>query len=781
VTHEILLVLVILGGAVVAFVGGWLRLDIVALLVMISLTLTGLISPGQALAGFSNPAVITVAGMFVISAALGRTGVASLIGRRIMRVAGRGERRLVATIMAAAGGLSAFMNNAGVAAMMLPVVMDIARRTRRAPSRLLMPLALGVMLGGTMTIIGTPPNLLASDVLRDAGVRPLGVFEFTPIGALILGAGVLLMVGWGLRVLPEADPRSDPHSALAESFGLQERLFMIRLPLGSLLDGRTLGASRLGSALGLNVVAVFRGRRAEVAPATDYILHAGDRLLVQGRPDLLRELRDRRRHLALEDEQETIERLVSADIGFAEAIVHTESSLVGRDLAEVNFRDRYHCLVVAILRDGVPRRTDVGEVPLLPGDVLLLQGRSDGLDALERSPELGAFRRIGPDDVRRRYQLEERFLTLRVTDRSILVGRSLAETRIGDAAGLTVLGIVRDGRTLLMPAPDTLFQANDLLLVKAKPEDLLVMRGLQRIEIERDEVPDLNTLESDSVGLLEVVLSPRTNLVGRTPRQAHFRERYGVSILAVWREGRSYRSNLRDMPLRFGDALLLFGPRDRLRVVGADANFVSLTEAVREPPRFHRAPLASFILVGTLAPVILGLLPISIAVILGSITMVLTGCLKAEEAYDAIDLPALVLIAGMLSLGTALAATGAAAALAQIVVGTTAGLGPRGVLLGLALITALGAQVIPAPALVVLMAPIALDAAAGLGLSPRALVMGIALSSTSVASPVAHAANALVMGPGGYRYADYARVGLPITAIILLLVVLVLPFLVPLT
>jgi di/tricarboxylate transporter len=460
--------------------------------------------------------------------------------------------------------------------------------------------------------------------------------------------------------------------------------------------------------------------------------------------------------------------------------VHDQSALLGRDLTDINFRERYRCVVLAIMRDGVPRRTEVGDVPLQPGDVLLLQGTSDGLEALAHSPELSGFRDVSLDEVRVRYQLDERFLTLRVTGRSILVGRSIEETRLGDAAGLTVLGIRRGEETLLMPSPETVFLAGDLLLVKADPDDLLVLRGLQRIEIERDAVPDLNTLESDSVGLLEVVLSPRTKLVGRTPRQVHFRERYGASILAVWREGRSYRSNLRDMPLRFGDALLLFGPRDRLRVIGSDPNFVSLTEAVREPPRFHRASMATAILAATLIPVILGILPIAIAVILGAVAVVLTGCLKAEEAYDAVDWSALILIAGMLSLGTALATTGAAAALAQLVIGSTAELGPRGVLLGLTLLTAIGAQVIPAPALVVLMAPIGMDAAVALGLSPRAVIMAIALASTSLASPVAHAANALVMGPGGYRYADYARVGLPVTALLIAIVVLILPLFIPL-
>jgi di/tricarboxylate transporter len=780
-TADIALVLGILAVAVTFFLGGWLRLDIVAAGVLTTLAVTGLVTPQQALAGFSNPAVVTVAGMFVISASLARTGVANMIGRRMMSFAGGDETKLVIVIMGSAGVLSGFMNNAGVTAMLLPVVMDLARRTKVSPSRLLMPLALGAMLGGLTTLIGTPANLVASDILRDANRTPFGVFEFAPLGITLLAAGTIFVAFVGRRLLPETAQRRDRGpDELIESFALQERLFVIRLPQGSLLDGVTLADSRLGSALGLNVVAVLRPGRPELAPSAGLVLRSGDRLLVQGRPDLLRELRDRRRHLVREDESESIERLVDAEVGLAEVVVADGSSLAGRDLTESKLRERFGAIALSLMRDGVVHRTALHTVPLQTSDRLLLQGRRSGLEQLEQSSDFVEVRSLTPEEVRARYHLDERFLKLRVTERSLLVGRTIAESRLGDAAGLTVLGIVRDGAMRLLPEPTERFQPNDTLLVKAKPADLMVLRGLQRLEIEREDVPSLSEFESDMTGLLEVVLSPRTGIVGRTPRQAHIRERFGVTVLAIWREGRAYRHNLRDMTLRFGDALLLFGRRDRLREIGTDPNFVALTEAVREPPRSERAPLAVGILVAALLPVIAGWLPIAITVIAAALALVLTRCLTADEAYDAIELPALVLIAGMLPLGVALADTGAAALIARGVIDVTDVLGPRGVLLGLALMTALGAQVMPAPALVVLMAPIALGAAAELALSERALMMAVALSATSLASPVSHAANALIMGPGGYRYADYARVGLPITIILLAVVVGVLPIFFPL-
>ena len=180
------------------------------------------------------------------------------------------------------------------------------------------------------------------------------------------------------------------------------------------------------------------------------------------------------------------------------------------------------------------------------------------------------------------------------------------------------------------------------------------------------------------MGLVEVVLSPRTTLAGKTLRQIHFREKYGLSVLAIWREGRAYRSNLRDMALRFGDALLLYGPRERLRVLGEEPDFLVLTEAAQEAPRLNKAPIALLIMAAVLMPVILDWLPIAIAAVAGVVLMILTRCLTMEEAYRSIEWKAVFLIAGMLPLGIAMEQTGAASFLAEGMVGLVGGLGAPG-------------------------------------------------------------------------------------------------------
>jgi di/tricarboxylate transporter len=781
-TVEIALVLTILLVAVILFVTGWLRMDMTALLVLGALAVLGILTPAQAFAGFSNPAVITVAGMFVISAALARTGVASLLGRQLLRVAGTRESTLVVAIMLTAGLLSSVMSNVGVVAMMLPVVMDIARRTAVAPSRLLMPLLLAAHLGGLTTLIGTPPNLLASEALSERGLPPLGVLDFTAPGGLLLLAGIAFVALVGGRTLPRHDPRGQARGRnedLARAFDLHERIFTVRIPARSPLDGVMLAESRLGSALGLHVMAVLREGQMSLAPSPDTVLAAGDRLVVQGRPDFMLELRDHR-HLKVEDERPAADRLASDDVGLAETRVHAGSDLEGATLLQLDFRQRFGLVVLALRRGDAVQRTHLERVRMEADDVLLVQGPRSRLQELTGSrafPDLGI---VSADEAVERFRLDDRLISLQVTDHSLLVGRSLAELRMGDAAGLTVVAIVRGQATNVLPDPDEVFQAGDVLLIKAHPADLAVLRGLRRLEIERDNAPPLEALESDVVGLMEVVLAPRSSLDGDTPREIGFRDKYGLSVLAVWRGDRVYRSNLRDMPLRFGDAVLVFGPRSNLKRMAGEPDFLVLTEEVQEPPLTTRAPVAVAILAAVLIPVLAGLVSIAVAVVLGAVAMVLSRCLRAEEAYRAVEWPAIILIAGMLPLGTALEQSGAAQLIADGALGLTGALGPRGVLAGLAVITAIGAHIIPAAAVVVLMAPVAITAAAQFGLAPDALLMGVALSAASLSSPMAHPANVLVMGPGGYRYRDYLRVGAPLTVIVLVIVVTVVPVFFPL-
>jgi di/tricarboxylate transporter len=374
------------------------------------------------------------------------------------------------------------------------------------------------------------------------------------------------------------------------------------------------------------------------------------------------------------------------------------------------------------------------------------------------------------------YRLEERLLLVRVLPDSSLAGKTLVESRLGSAFGLALMGIIRESETRLMPDLGEQLRAGDLLLLKGRREDLRTLEGLQTLEIDQQAPPDLTELESEHVGLVEVVLSPHSTLAGKTLREIHFREKYGLSVLAIWRGGRPHGSNLRDMELAFGDALLLYGPRERLRVLGAEPDFLVLTEEAQEAPRREKARIALLIMAAVLVPVILGWLPIAIGAVAGVVLMVLTACLTMEEAYRAIEWKAIFLIAGMLPMGIAMEQSGAASYLAEGVVALVGGSGPLAVAAGLFVLAALASQVMPNPAVAVLLAPIALNTANDLGVSPYPLMMAVAVSaSAAFLSPVGHPANLLIMGPGGYRFSDYAKVGAPLTLVVLVVVLLALP------
>ena len=784
-TLSIALTLGILGIAIFLFITEKIRVDVVALMVLGTLVVANLVTPEEALSGFSNPAVVTIWAVFILSAGLARTGVANALGRQVLRLGGYGEIRLLIVVMLVAAVLSAFMNNIGVAAMLLPVVVEIARRTGRSPSKLLIPLAFGSLMGGLTTMIGTPSNLLVSNSLADFGLQPFGFFDFIPVGGIALLAGILYMALFGRFLLPSHDVgkamrrSGDP----GDVYGMQERLFFMDLPDDSILNGKTLAESHIGSALSLNVIGVLRNGETRLAPDPLTILQAGDRLLVTGRSEQLAQISNGNQitiedesPIAKGDEQLDVHDLTSINVEILEVGIKPDADIIGQSLAECNFRNRYGVNVLAIWRGNQAVRSKLQNVILEPGDTLLIQAPRKNVIAMHRKPEFD----ITGYDSAEAYKLHERLHLIGVPAGSNLDGKSLAQSKLADAFDLSVLGVVRDGQTNLVPDPHAALQAGDKLLVEGKLQDVDMMRGLQALHYDDDNEPNLAALESEQVGLVEAVLAPHSEMEGTNLRQMNFREKYGISVLAIYRGGRAYRHDLRNMQLRMGDALLLHGARDRLRVLAFDADFLILDE-IEAAPKKEKSGLAAFIMAGVVLSVGLGWLPISIAAIIGATLMVLTGSLTMDEAYRAIEWRAVFLIAGMLPLGIAMQSSGAANFLAEAVVALVGPLGPLTIIGTLFLISMAASQFMPNPAVAVLMAPIAITTATSLNLSPYALIMVVALgASTNFISPVGHPANVLIMGPGGYKFSDYIKVGLPLTVIVLLIAVFILPVFWPL-
>ena len=777
---EVLVVGGILAAAVVLFVTEKVRVDLVALMVMLGLVVTGILEGEEAIMGFANEAVITIASVLVLSGALARTGVARFIGQRVLAASGDGVGRLTAVMMATVGLLSGIMNDIGITALMLPVVLDMARRIGAPPSKLLMPLAFGSLLGGMTTLIGTAPNILVNGALREAGFEPFGMFSFTPVGLTALAAGIVYMTFLGRRLFPNRDPKKESAPAnLGGLYDLGGIIGMLKAPRNSTLTGKTLQQSRLGQALGLNVVAVQRSGQMILAPGTDFVLSEGDEMVVEGTLERFESLRAWK-HLEIESRDRALERIADASIEVAELELAEGSPLIGQTVRRANLRRTRGLHVLAILRGDRVHRTGLRSVTLAPGDRLLVATKGGRLAALEEDKTFGAIHSVSAGELISHYRMERRIQSVRISEESLLAGQLLAETRLADAFGLTVVGILRADEELLMPDPDTKLEGGDVLLLRGRLEDLRILKALQELTVGDNRPLDVSRLESDTVGLAEASLSPRTTFAGKTIEELNFRENYGVSILAIWRKGEIYRSGLRQMKLLPGDAFLLYGDRNKLALLVEHPDFLVVTEEA-EVVRSRKAPVSAVIMAGVLTSVVSGLLPIFVAAPIGAVLMVLTGCLNMEEAYRCIELKAVVLIAGMLSLGLAMQESGTAALVAEAVLGSIADFGPLAVVAGLFLITALSAQVMPTAAVAVLMSPIALSTAVSEGLSPQALMMTVAIgSSCAFMSPVGHPVNLLVMGFGGYRFVDFIKAGFPLFLLVMAVVLTVLPLVWPL-
>lgn len=779
---ELAALTIILFLAIILFATSLIRMDLTALLVLVALALTGLVTPSQALSGFSNPAVVIVWAMFILSGGLARTGISSLIGAQLLKFAGKSEGRLIAILMTVTALLSSVMNNIGVAAMFLPITLEISKRTRRPPSRLLLPMAYGALHGGLILLIGTATNLIVQDVMVEAGFAPLGFFDYAPGGLIILIISVAYMVLIGRRFLPDrqqqraltaADPVNGEDSQ--DPYALQERLAALILPDDNPLIGKTLSESRIGRVLGLSVLSIQRKDGQRVRAKTDTILESGDRLLVLGRLDRIDEICQCPLFL-VDDERPVVETLLVGNVDLAELTIQADSPFFSKTLHEINLRQQHQLNVLGIQQGEIVRRTNLQNMVLNAGDRLLIQGPNEKIKEIEGQP---GFRRLNISDVSD-YLLDERLLSLQIPDESALVGLSLTESRLGAAYGITVLRILRNGDDWHLPKPDLVLEAGDVLIVEGRPLDIEALRGLQSLEVERHVEIDLQELTSGPVQMVEVMLSPYSTLAGKNLVESHFREKYHVTVLAIWRGSRAYRSGLGELTLQHGDALLCYGTAENLRAMAREREFVVLKMELQEQPLINKAPTAGVIMLGVVLTAVLFDLPIAITAIAGCTLMVLSGALTMERAYESIDWRSIFLIAAMLPLGIAIQETGAAALISRLVVEIAGGFGPTAIMAVLMVLIIIGKMIMPAPVLAVIMAPIALNAAFELGITPYAFLLGVAYAlASSFISPLAHPVNTMVMTPGSYRFSDFVKNGLPISMIVILVSVLLLPVIFP--
>ncbi len=619
-TAEMLIVLGILTGALVLFTTEWIRLDMVAWGVVISLILSGVLTTQEAFSGFSNSAVLTIASLFIVGGGILQTGLAASISRRILRIAGNDEGRLVFVLMAAVALLSSVMSSTGTVAVLLPAIILIARSSGIPASRLLIPLSFGSLLGGASTLIGTAPNLIVSELLVESGYQPLGFFSFTPVGIALILSGSLFMFFIGRHLLPanpqKARPSAETPRELMARYRIPASLYRLRINPDSPLAGQSIQSSE------------FRQR-------------------------------------------------------------------TGVTILEVNRRRRYS--------------------------------------------RLGLIR-----------YLQESFLP--------------------SCKSYTA-------------SPDFILQAGDSLLVQGKEEERDRIGEEWHLTPEPAAPKGQDNPVSDEIGIAELILRPRSRLIGKTLVETQFASRYRVTVLDV------HRPNTRDDPdpqkaqLRLGDTLLVQGLwRDIAAMQNERGEFIVVGEpgSIDAPIRTHRAPYALLILLVMLVLMITQAVPIAAAAMLAGLGMVLTGCLSMDEAYQSIDWKSILLIAGMLPMSIALENAGLVEAAAESFSNLAGGYGPLAVMAGIFFITSLFTQILSNTATTVLVAPVALAIAHSLSVQPQPLLMAVAIAaSMGFASPVASPVNAIVMGAGDYRFSDYLRVGVPMILLALLVSMLILPVIFP--
>jgi di/tricarboxylate transporter len=593
-TSESILVLVILGTAIFLFTLDKIRPDIISMMVLLTVVITGLLPSAEAFAGFANPAVITVWAVFIIGGALNRTGVGDLIAQQFLRFAGENFFRILALLMVFTGFMSAFMNNIGAVAIVMPAAFAICRQKNIPPSKLLMPLAFASLLGGNITLIGTPPNILATNLLAqsDAGIT-FGFFDFAPSGLISLAAGLVYMLTIGHKLLPDRLSAAD---AVANTY-----------------------------------------------PTRDYL---------------------------------------------SEVRIHANSKIINQ---------------------------------------------------------------------------------------------SVEGTKFGEKYGLHILQIRRQDETFL-PVPEFRLHRGDILLVQGPYRDILTACKELRLEARQgwsEEAWQLYDPDME-LRLAEIALTPRSRREGQTVTEMEFRSRYGLSVLAIQHHGRAITDHLGEVPLSLGDAILVQGPLEKLRLLYENPNFLVLDLPTLEVKRTKKAPLAVGIFATALFVVTMGWLDVSTTLVAAAFAMVITQIISMEEAYNSIDWQSIFLIVGMLPLGIAMEKTQTAQLIAQQVVNLTGPWGATAVLAGIYFLSMVMTASLSNAAAVVIMVPIALNTAHQLGVNPQAFVMAtVVATSSDFLTPVGHQVNVVVFGPGGYKFMDYPRVGIGLAIFLWILMVIFLPIIWP--
>ncbi|MFW5726122.1 MAG: SLC13 family permease, partial [Bacteroidota bacterium] len=616
--------------------------------------------------------------------------------------------------------------------------------------------------------------------LEKAGYEPLKILDFSYVGGIVMLVSIAFIVVIGRHLLPRGKSMSqlsrNRHKELTESYHLEERSFTLTIGDTSHFAGKTLAQSKLRPVFGINVLSLQRKAGSIVRnPGPETILKPGDQLFVQGRWEEISALKKWK--VEKPGNQSVLcEKVLEMGGRFFRITIEPSSSWVGKPAEQLIKPSESGISILAIKRPEQSMTSDPRKVILAEGDQIILfeePGVEKPLSEGQWADDQVSFQ---PVTQTHELECEDLIFILNVPQAATTIDDLPAINLLQSGFHFTVLGVEDRLGHITGLSKIKAIHEGDRLVVAGRKEDLVLLSEMEHATLKDDAPLDTDRLETEEVIMAEAVLAPRSMLAGKTVKEINFRKKYGVSVVALWREGKAVRTNLHLLPLRFGEALLLYGRKEKITMLGQDNDLILLTDTIQQTYRTGKALLSSLILAITLMMVMLGYLTLSISVILGVIAMVVTGCIKMEEAYRSIDWRSVFLIAGMLPLGVALEQTGAASLIAQQTESLLGASGPWFVLAGLYLLTLLANLAIHPAALVVIMAPVVIQTAESMGVSPHSFMIAIAIAASgSFISPVAHPSNLLVMGPGSYQFSDYLKIGIPFSLIIMVLVFLLLP------
>lgn len=610
VTLKAVVTLLILVAAMYGFVSERLAPDVTALLALLALLLTGVLTPYEAFSGFSHPATISVAAVLVLSAGVERTGALTYIARRVLTPLGNSELTLTVVIMVIISSISAFVNNTAAVAVFIPVVIEVCRRTGASPSRVLMPMSHAATFGGMCTLIGTSTNLVAHEFARSYGLRGFSMFELGKVGLPMLIAGFAYMLFVGRKFLP----RTQPGDVLA--------------------------------------------------------MQLGERYL-------------------------------------AELIIEPDSPWTGKEVNVEHFERDFDVDLIRVLRAGQVLTMDDPGLVFAPYDSLLVRGPLEHV--------------------------------LKLTSQN---GLDLHRPKVFSG--------------------------------EREPEEQDAEQPPVEKSAEKKE-------EDARPQLAEVVVLTTSGLVGRTLKAARFAERFDAVVLGLRRRGEvNERPSI--TPLHAGDMLLVEGRRDALQALAETRGFLVVGTPARPEERPGKLVITIVTLIAVVLVVSLGFLPIVTAATAGCAVLMLTGCLRPSEAYRAIDLSLVFILAGSLALGAALNKTGITTLLADWLAGVSATTGPYFILAGFFVLAVVVSELMSNSGTVALLGPITISVAAKMGINPMSLLAAITFgASAAFAMPIGYQTSLMIYGPGGYRFKDFIRMGIPLDLILALLALLLIPYFWPLT